>query len=417
LANRRFEEIMKANCSATTWLLFSLLLGGIGIGFAGRTPLLAYFSVFLPLVFVFMLVWDRWPDFCDGQVFWLGTACIITQLISALANPQDVYKSLVVLEVFGSGLLFYAMLRSRPVPPAAVCVWVALLGVLTVKSLFSVSGDGAQQISAIKDDIDIGIGRSNFIASYSVLLLPTSVVMAYVAKGWAKSFYLACLSCGLTGFLCTFSRGAWLALIVASAVNLPLMRRSGLRAKHLIPIGVLSVVLVVCFPDALSEVYDYVAAKESVGDTGRIELWQKGVRIFFEHPLLGVGPGQIVNYLRDTDSRGSKLGTHNTYLEVPAELGLLGTGPLFALLAVVMYRVCKRARNSLDPLAVAGWTGLLAGMLHNIVENTFFTLPFQILFWVVVGLVWNRSREPNRATTGRPTNRPAELDTALFARP
>ena len=74
---------------------------------------------------------------------------------------------------------------------------------------------------------------------------------------------------------------------------------------------------------------------ENKDETGsrqaRLDLMEEAVHVFLEHPVLGVGLGQFVNY----DPSGRKEAwnvTHNAMLQVATELGVVGLVPFFFLI-------------------------------------------------------------------------------------
>jgi O-antigen ligase len=93
------------------------------------------------------------------------------------------------------------------------------------------------------------------------------------------------------------------------------------------------------------------------------------LRVWTEHPITGVGPGQA-----DLRSRGAEGGTHiftyahNEYAQVAAELGLVGLALLVVLL-VALGRLLWRARAAGPP--VAGWAGVVAAAAAFAVHSGF----------------------------------------------
>jgi O-antigen ligase len=56
----------------------------------------------------------------------------------------------------------------------------------------------------------------------------------------------------------------------------------------------------------------------------RIEVFRAGLRMFADHPLLGIGLAHFPLVIGEYDPRYSRVYSHNTYLSVLAELGLIG---------------------------------------------------------------------------------------------
>lgn len=135
----------------------------------------------------------------------------------------------------------------------------------------------------------------------------------------------------------------------------------------------------------------------------RSNFWLAGMRQFFDHPLLGVGPDQYGNYyeqyrtLEDVQQYSSILSNdaHSASVQTLATVGIIGTLAFLFLLALVIRsllilwdseRVNRRALF------------LFALYIFVYLTNSFvspFTLTHKYLFWAVCGfLVGQAYREP-----------------------
>jgi len=141
----------------------------------------------------------------------------------------------------------------------------------------------------------------------------------------------------------------------------------------------------------------------------RWELWTAAMRVFREHPLFGVGAGNVGIYASTIVQPGELAlfpnpsmlwgyNMHNSYVQVLAEFGLVGT-VAFAWLHVDFF-LKNRALRKPDALAVweasgAGRTfslvhvslaleaGFLALMLTNMVYANLFE-AWLVAFWALV---------------------------------
>lgn len=78
----------------------------------------------------------------------------------------------------------------------------------------------------------------------------------------------------------------------------------------------------------------------------RKDLWADAIDTTLTHPVLGVGPGQFVeyrfkNYRREDGRSKAYLPAHNTYLEVSTEMGLPGLFLYLTFLILVYSRIRK----------------------------------------------------------------------------
>jgi O-Antigen ligase len=140
----------------------------------------------------------------------------------------------------------------------------------------------------------------------------------------------------------------------------------------------------------------------------RSDAVDAAVRVAAEHPLTGAGPGQA-----DLRSRGADGGTrffayaHNEYVQVAAELGLVGLG-LLAVLLAALARLLWRARAAGQE--GAGWAGVVAAAAAFAVHSGFdfvWHLPAVVL--VVTLLAGAILPPPFRTTTGRESDEKNQL--------
>jgi O-antigen ligase len=309
---------------------------------------------------------------------------VFLQVVSALVNPTDIYKSVLTIKCLLFGFIIYSTLQKKGVEEWCVPVWLGGAGLITLLPYYSAIREGLNSVSGIKDAVVTPMGPNNYVASYLMMLIPLGTVLFYLSqKGYKKALYGISLFSGAAGFLVTFSRGAFISLTAASLLSLPLMFKAGLRLKHCMLALLFLGSTMAIFSQQVAFAYEFFGDKLAVGDESRIELWQMAIRAFKENPVLGVGPGQFVDYTHETGMNNSKLGAHNTYLQILAEGGILGSIPILALLIVILRRSYLMAKRSLDPVQVAIWVGLLAAIIHNAMDSLFWTQHFQVLFWLL----------------------------------
>jgi O-antigen ligase len=155
------------------------------------------------------------------------------------------------------------------------------------------------------------------------------------------------------------------------------------------------------------------------GGTGRLDLWTVGLRMVEAHPFAGVGTGQFpivsVHYLLRPGliERGDLILStpkvaHNTYLNVVAELGIVG-GVLFA--AILLFcvgcaiKAMKQFHRDGDERMEILSRGLIAGIGGYFVTLIFISDNYSKLLWIVfalgpVMLVIARAAASERATEG-----------------
>jgi O-antigen ligase len=186
----------------------------------------------------------------------------------------------------------------------------------------------------------------------------------------------------VVGVLFSYSRGAWLNLVVGTVVMLvvlALRRRSGGGALGMLVIIVLAgsaVAGTVAFTESAALVQE--RAQRQTYDTDRFGAQRRGVELGAEHPV-GIGPGQF--------EIRSPLSTHSTYVRVLAEQGVLGFVSLVGLFFATLIFALRNAGLGRDTFGVGSaallgaWCGILVNSL--VVD----TLHWRHL-WFVAAMIW-----------------------------
>lgn len=232
-------------------------------------------------------------------------------------------------------------------------------------------------------------GSPNLLGSLMVLALPMALGGCMAARPWRKkTFYLIIFGISALCLVFTFSRGAWLACLLALVLF-------GLWVDRRIIYGLVLVALLT--PMALPSVYDrlaYMATPEFKASSergGRLGRWDKSLAVWQTSPATGVGLGRFGGAVAARYFPDDSFYTDNFYLKTGVEAGWIG---LFALLFLLLMGI-RLARSSLDgvgedPIGLMG-LGILAGLVgvlgHNLVENIFESPMLATYFWLFLGLL------------------------------
>ncbi|MBU1998409.1 MAG: O-antigen ligase family protein [Candidatus Omnitrophica bacterium] len=136
--------------------------------------------------------------------------------------------------------------------------------------------------------------------------------------------------------------------------------------------------------------------------SNRIPLYQSALRIFRDYPVLGIGLGTFEKFIRYPKydlasnypvSRELNLHAHNTYLEVAAEMGIVGLFSFLSIFAVFFWRAFKKI---VSPEKDVSWNeqavfiGLTASVLSALIfafSTTFIIVGVNnsAYFWLLFG--------------------------------
>ena len=198
----------------------------------------------------------------------------------------------------------------------------------------------------------------------------------------AKLICYALVAATLFATMYTFSRAAYLAILVCVAVLAFLKDR---KLLLFLPVFLLTWKVVV--PTAVTQRVEMTRqADGQLEDSAeeRILLWENAKNSFYRNPILGKGYatfqfGEHVSDLKDT---------HNWYVLVAVETGIFGMIIAIALLVQMLKNSYWLFRHARDPLYTALGLGTLLGVVSCIVANGFGDrwtyLEINGLLWIMI---------------------------------
>jgi O-antigen ligase len=195
----------------------------------------------------------------------------------------------------------------------------------------------------------------------------------------------------------TLSRGGLVALGLALIASLFVAGRWRARAMTVTAVAVLGTL-------AYFAAFAPLEARERVtvieGGSGRSDIWTVGWRMVEDKPVGGVGAGNFevssIHYLlepgailRDEFIVDKPKVAHNTYLQVVAELGLVGLALFCSILAFSLacaIRAARRFTRAGDVSMELLSRGLIVAVIGILVADIFISAHFSNQLWLLLGL-------------------------------
>lgn len=216
------------------------------------------------------------------------------------------------------------------------------------------------------------IQDSNDYAAHMIMLLPAIAYFFFGPKRGVlfKALGVVFLLLGLYQIFSTGSRGGLVGLIITLLYvvkrGTPRIRMVILIVVPALALGVLAFVPQESAQRLRSLFNSEDATQEAVESReARQALFWASVNITLHHPLLGIGPGEFMDYQAgvagEHGQRGMWHATHNGYTQISSECGIPAL--VFCLLAIVMtYRSLRRDMKSDVPI-VSSAANLLSIMM------------------------------------------------------
>jgi heptosyltransferase-2 len=239
---------------------------------------------------------------------------------------------------------------------------------------------------------------NDFAAFLSFVLI---LFLAVVARGFAffsrrqYAFFVAGAALLAVCLLGTYSRGAWLAVAVAAGLYALIT-----RSRVLIGLMLLAGLGGFLFSPPLvkARVLSIFDGKDGTIHS-RKELWAESGRMIRQSPWLGLG---VNTYARNEpafkveSSPMDRQYAHNGYLQIAAEIGLLG---LASFLAVFLYFLAsslgaflKSPPGFLRMAGVALLFGILSFLIHSATDTNLQSVLLVNTLWFAKGLAWAARR-------------------------
>lgn len=246
--------------------------------------------------------------------------------------------------------------------------------------------------SEIKSRAISTFGNPNVYAVYLIVTTIFSVAMAIdKVEENAFFFYAGASMLNSVSLALTWSRGAWLAVLLASLAFIIIRSR---RAPKILLIPAM------CIPVALLFVPEsFINRLLSIFDLGessvssRLSIWRSSLRMFFNNFFIGVGVGEEAfgeEFLEYAEDSVTAPHSHNLFLEIGCEVGIFAL-LFFVYLLIIRIRhratYAKYVRNSsVDNLSTLSGTALFAMLIFGMTDYVWYSSANYYLFWVVFGI-------------------------------
>jgi O-antigen ligase len=268
---------------------------------------------------------------------------------------------------------------------------IVVAGYLTAAATSAVVGVAAVLAPVTGKELLAGSGRANALFQdpnvFGPFLVPIALILLEDLLNPRLFRMPALWKASLVGLLAlgvvlSYSRGAWLNLVVGTIVVLAVLalRRGGSRnvVRVAVLAGLVTALVAVVLAATGSTDFLFERARFQEYDSGRFAGQVVGIESAERYPL-GIGPGQFESY--------ATISAHSTYVRALAEQGLPGLILICALLVSTVAAAVGNAVAGRESYGIgsAALLGALCGILVN--SAVIDTLHWRH-FWIVVALIW-----------------------------
>ena len=197
----------------------------------------------------------------------------------------------------------------------------------------------------------------------------------------------------------TLSRSAFVGLALGLGV---IVLVYGIPKRLLRAVAVTLVILLAALPKIVAFAASYGKFSLSGSASARLASWAMGVRVFLDHPWIGVGfntYGFVVERVYGVPRLGAaKYSTDGGLLFAAAMTGVIGVAVLLWMFWFV-YRRCasiwrtRVASPSERGIAIGTVASIVAICAHSVFVNSLFTTFVMEVMWILFGLTFAISRD------------------------
>jgi len=296
-------------------------------------------------------------------------------------------------------------------------------------------------------------GNPNVFGEYLILIIPI-VASMIIGRGEGLRRIPAIFCMGVLGvcLIFTWSRGAWLALMVAAVAFLFMWHR---RSVWLLIAGLASLpILSSILPESIISRFTSIGNMADSSTSYRVYIWRASVNMIEDNIVSGIGVGEgawdLVYPLYTYMGIEAAPHSHNLYLQIFLELGIFGI-LAFVVFLFIFYQAAftlfkdlsgnsmlktpdisekmlrftsdgynlgnsdkvKHGKTQLRISTVGPLCGVLAVLVQGMVDYSWYNYRVYLIFWLVCGLSMAYVR-CGRSLIASPTEMTAHADNTNY---
>ena len=232
----------------------------------------------------------------------------------------------------------------------------------------------------------------NVLAEYLIMIIPLCAAMFIITKHPKAKLALAFAAAASCGCLIyTWSRGAWLGFILGMLIFFLMYHRNTLTALLLGMLGVPFLPFVL--PNSIIQRFASIGDLRDTSTAYRVNIWKAVVDMVGDFWQTGVGVGEAsfrpIYALYAFSGNEIVAHSHNLYLQIAVELGIVGLAVFIVMLFVwaqSVFTLHKNETRSDKLLSVAVFCGILAVLAQGMTDYIWYNYRVFFMFWLLLGL-------------------------------
>ena len=235
-------------------------------------------------------------------------------------------------------------------------------------------------------------GNPNIFAVYLLVavLFSVSLTLSKSLKAFRPLYVIAALI-NTAALVLTWTRGAWLALIIG-LISILITVSIKTPKILLIPLFALPILLVI-LPETVGERFLSIFSLADTSTSSRLSIWRSSIEMIKNNLFIGAGVGEDAfssEFSKFAEDSVSAPHSHNLFLEIGCEFGIVA---LILFLAILIVRMRHRAsytfyvaNSSVGSICTAAATSVFTLLIFGMTDYVWYSSPMLLLFWFAFGL-------------------------------
>lgn len=381
-------------------MIFSILAGSIGeIQLGGKIPQILFVDLFFPIFIVIFLFKSLYNNDERKKYHVIATILSIFLLWGLLSffTAVDKLRMLLIWKSYFYGLIYFLFTywfiktpRELKSTIFAFIIFGIVLAFIEFSIVLSLGGlkQGLVGLFIRKNSLATSWGKSNYLATFYVLIIPLTIGYFLVIKKMRLKILIAVsILIMFSALILTLSRGGILALGIALVFLLSRV----LSPKTFLPIlfTVILVSIILLLNPLTSVLFERLATVESsFSYMTRVNFYKDVWKMFLDNPIIGVGIGNLGYH--STFVIVAHSSAHNIVLGLLGETGIPGALLFISLLVYIFVKIFKSFLKEIDysrKILIWSFLSSIVGVyIHSMMEPNFEGFQFSILFWTAIAV-------------------------------
>lgn len=320
-------------------------------------------------------------------IFFLSLLLSAINSNNIVVNLVQIYKYLSLIAVFY--IIRLSNLEEQKQIFYVLIISASLVSLYSLYFLFTISGFTLEYLSG--NNIRYPFAKEflaskrafvpffspNLLAGYLIAIIMiclNTIVKRKKEKDWLFFLSLFCLPLSSLTLFFTKSVGGWFIFIIIFSLFILLGKLLN-KKSFLIAFSLIVLLGAIAMNRTLTEVH-FKNPLFSLNQ--RISYWKETIKIISDHPIIGVGTGNFS--LKETRA------AHNSYLQIWAEMGILGLLSWLMIVFVFIKQGVKNLYSRSSYCCLGILTAGLSFLCYNLIDFSFFISQVAFLFWLLLGL-------------------------------